>query len=65
MMMQDYNPDDYLIEWGHEYCPFHKENPNEHYAGCTCTGWYTMRRKSEEEKEEEKRSGKRGIRDRS
>jgi hypothetical protein len=54
-MLVEYDPRDYVWKVETYTCPFHKENPQFGYAGCTCTTNYTMRRKSEEEKEEDRK----------
>lgn len=47
----DYDPNDYVCESYHRTCRFHEEHPGENFAGCTCAGGYTSRRKTPEERE--------------
>lgn len=50
-MIIHYNPDDYVVESGSKTCAYHKEHPGKNYAGCTCSGWYTTRLKTKEERD--------------
>lgn len=50
MLMPYENPDDYVSEFEHNPCPFHKIAPGEPYAGCTCAGKYFRRPATPKEK---------------
>lgn len=49
-MLVDYDPDGYVAEVSHYTCPFHKKNPGVPYAGCGCTGVYSRRRATPDER---------------
>jgi hypothetical protein len=45
-MLIEYNPDDYEVESSNTTCSYHQKNPNDRsYAGCTCSGSYSLRKK--------------------
>lgn len=41
-----------VTEVTNQTCPFHKQQPNVAYAGCTCTSVFTQRKRTPQEKEE-------------
>ncbi len=53
-MIINYDPDGYVTETSHTTCPFHKKNPGVPYAGCGCTGSYSRRRATPEERQANK-----------
>ena len=46
------DPDDYVTEHKSHTCEFHKRTPWAQSAGCTCSGGFSMRRATPEEKAE-------------
>lgn len=46
------NPDDYISEFEHKPCQFHKIAPGAPWAGCTCSGKYIRRKATPEEREQ-------------
>lgn len=47
MSIIHFNPDDYETHTDHMTCQFHKDNPGVPYAGCTCTGTYSVHKKEQ------------------
>lgn len=41
-MMMYYNYEEYEVEVTHTTCAYHKRNPLTPYAGCTCSGSYSL-----------------------
>jgi len=42
-MLINYNPDDYVIETTHHTCEHHKRMPWDNWPGCTCSGSFSTR----------------------
>lgn len=49
MQMFSYDPDEYEPVTEHHVCAYHRLYPGAPYAGCTCWGSYSQRRRSDEE----------------
>ena len=54
-MINPYNPDDYVSETSKHTCEFHKKYPEFTYAGCTCSGSYSSRRATPEERKQNRK----------
>lgn len=48
-MQIHYDPDEFELVFSHSTCAFHEINPGEPFAGCTCSGGYTQRRREASE----------------
>lgn len=46
-----YNPEDYEMVSDFKRCSFHEKHPGGSFAGCTCTGNVSLRRKDSVKKE--------------
>lgn len=44
-MIIEINEDEWEVEETHYTCPFHIENPGKHYAGCSCSSSWAVKRK--------------------
>ncbi len=53
--MIPYDPDAWVTFAEHHACSFHRENPNGHWAGCTCGGAIGQRPATPEERAENRR----------
>lgn len=49
-MIIEHDPEDWVVETTSHTCPFHEEHPGQSYAGCTCSGSFTSRLKTPEER---------------
>jgi len=54
-MLIQYNPDDYKTVVSQSLCSFHEKNPGKNYAGCSCSGNFTLVKKSPEELEKDRK----------
>lgn len=51
-MLVIHNPDEFVIETTHHTCEYHKRQPwDKSYPGCTCSGSYSQRRATPEERQ--------------
>lgn len=48
-MLIQYNPEAYTTETRTTVCSFHQEHPGQNYAGCCCSGTFSLRLKTVEE----------------
>jgi hypothetical protein len=50
-MIYKIDPDDFVGTSSLHTCPFHRANPGVAYAGCTCSGAFSLRKATPEERE--------------
>ena len=48
-MLIQYDPEKFTSESSTTVCSYHQEHPGANYAGCTCSGTYSLRAKTEAE----------------